>query len=207
MDKYFISLDPDKNISDKIIEQKNTIFELVGEQKYLSHPPHTTAIVFTSDNIDKVIQELAKLSSQISRFEVEIKGLHIFYNDAFTEGNSITYSFDEKSTEKLKKIQMLIIDKINKYNTKKFIEQDSPIYAALGNKEKENAVKYGFPFVGNVWFPHITLASINKEDFEEVYDKINSSPIKSKLSIPSISLYKVGEHSLLIKKFDLSKNG
>ncbi len=204
MEQYYVALIPEKRLTDLINKQKSLIREMIGEQIYLSHPPHFTLIIFTTDNLNEIAFELKKISEKTNKVRIYIKDFHIFYNDLFTNGNTITYAISDETLEYLKKIQLKTIEKINYFNTKKLYSKEDEAYKKMSEIEKSNTDKYGYPFIGENWIPHITIASINTDKFEKVFEKIKQKPAFGEFLIDSINLYKVGEKtSELIRRFDL----
>lgn len=204
MGQYYIALIPEKRLIDLINKQKSLIKEMIGEQTYLSHPPHITLIIFTTDNLNELALELEKFSLDINKFRVKINDFYIFYNDIFTNRNTITYAVSNEDLEYLKELQLKTIEKINNFNTKKLYSKEDESYKKMSETEKSNTDKSGYPFIGENWIPHITLASIDIERFEEVFENIKQEPIFGEFLIESINLYEVGEKtSELIRRFDL----
>jgi hypothetical protein len=67
-------------------------------------------------------------------------------------------------------------------------------------KYKESYDRYGFPFVGSHWIPHLTIASV-KEEGKKLIDNIKTKKISlnHKESGGSLALYKIlGENHQLI---------
>lgn len=204
MEQYYIALIPEKKLIQKVDSQKQIVMNTLGNQKYLTHPPHFTLIIFTTEDINQVSLELEKTVKNISKFKIRINDFHIFYDDVLTGKNTITYSLPDEDIDFLKKFQLMIVDSIDSLNSKQFISKDSDSYAKMSEIEKSNTDKYGFPFVAENWIPHITLASIDKDQFDIVFTKIKESPIMGEFTIESINLYRVGEEtSFLIKEFEL----
>ena len=182
MEQYYLALNPDKNLTKLINEQKILVEDSIGNQTYLHHPPHFTLIIFTTDNLDKIILELENLAKKIPKINIVLKDLYIFYNDSLTNGHTIAYSVSEENIPILREIQLKTVNAIDKFNTKKFV----------------------YPFIGDVWIPHITLASIEPDKFDLIFDKIKQNSIQGEFLIDSINLYRVGdENSFLIRSFEL----
>lgn len=182
MEQYYIALIPDENLIQLINEQKRMIRENIGNQKYLNHPPHITLVIFTTDNLNEIIEKIGALAKSIKKFNTKINNFHIFYNDSMTNRHTITYSLSEENIPFLREIQLNTINAIKKFNTKNF----------------------NYHFIGKDWIPHISVASIEPDKFDLVFEKIKQKPIQGEFSIDSINLYRVGEEtSFLIKSFEL----
>jgi hypothetical protein len=188
----------DKKFERNVIFQKNKVKKIFGNQIYLDHPVHLT--LFTL-NIKK-ISSLRNLYNEINvknknkYLKIKISSTDIFANDPLTKGHTLFYVL--KSYSLLKSIQMkhlkIINKKINvlKKNSKDFKD---PIL-------KKNYKKYGFPFAGKIWIPHITVASIRniKQDHKFIKNfiklKINYTTL-----INNIEFYRIinDKHHFLFK--------
>lgn len=206
MEKYFIALEPERKLTNLINKQKKLVRDFVGEQKYLSNHPNITLFPLTVKNIEETFEKLEEIAMSTQKIPLRLKDFHIFYNDIRTGENTITYSFSEESIEKLKQIQSKVIRSISEFNKKIFLTKDSKIYQKMSKIERENTVKYGYPFVGENWIPHITLASIKKDQFNEIWSKLKENPIIGQFSIGYINLYESPEDPILIKNFKLKEN-
>ncbi|VVB78732.1 2'-5' RNA ligase superfamily protein [uncultured archaeon] len=205
MDKYYIALNPEKKLTDLINHQKSTVREMVGDQTYLSHPPHFTLFMFTLNSPADIFNGLEKLVENMCKFKVGLENVHVFYNDLSTNANTLTYPVSNKSLEFLKELQSEVINVVDPFNTKSIYKKEDETYKKMSGDEKLNVDLYGCPFVGNNWIPHITIASIEPSKFQVVFDKIRKDPCFGYFFIDSINLYKVGEKSSeLIRSFELS---
>jgi hypothetical protein len=59
-------------------------------------------------------------------------------------------------------------------------------------KYKESYERYGFPFVGSHWIPHLTIASVKNEG-KKLFDEIKTTTIKlnQKESSGNLALFKI----------------
>lgn len=184
-------------INKKILSEKNKVKKKFGNQIYLNHPVHLT--LFTL-NILK-ISELRKIYSQkkiIYKKPLSIKfdKPGIFYNDPLTNGHTIFYHV--KKNKKLHEIQLRNLKEINK----KINVIKNEKYSFNNKTLRKNYMKFGFPFAGNIWIPHITIASINKNKKSEPFlKKFLNSKINLKCFVNELSFYKINknEHKFLFR--------
>lgn len=177
----------DKKITNKILIQKKLVKKKFGNQTYLNHPVHLT--LFTL-NIKK-ISELKKIymnykKKQSKPFSVYLTKPGIFYNDPLTGGH--TFFHHVKKNKKIGEIQLKHLKKIND-NLIVFKKKTN----LFGNKIlKNNYKKYGFPFAGNIWIPHTTVASIkNLKNNNKYIKQFLSVKIKLRCVIREIKFYKI----------------
>jgi 2'-5' RNA ligase len=177
----------DKRITNKILKQKKIVKKKFGNQIYLNHPVHLT--LFTL-NIKK-INELKKI--YINNIEKKSKPLFvsltkpgIFYNDPLTGGHTFFHYI--KKNKRISEIQLRHLKKIN---NKLFVYRKNK-NLFKNNDLKKNYKKFGFPFVGNIWIPHTTVASIKNLKNNNTYiKKFLSEKIKLKCVIREIKFYRI----------------
>ena len=177
----------DKKISNKILKQKKIVKKKFGNQIYLNHPVHLT--LFTL-NIKK-INELKKIYINNKKKEskplfVNLTKPGIFYNDPLTGGHTFFHYI--KKNKRIGEIQLRHLKKIN---NKLFVyKKNKNLFK--NNDLKKNYKKFGFPFAGNIWIPHTTVASIKNLKNDNTYiKKFLSEKIKLKCVIREIKFYKI----------------
>ena len=80
---------------------------------------------------------------------------------------------------------------LKKINNKLFVYRKNK-NLFKNNDLKKNYKKFGFPFVGNIWIPHTTVASIKNLKNNNTYiKKFLSEKIKLKCVIKEIKFYKI----------------
>lgn len=177
----------DDKITQKILNQKKKIKEKFGEQIYLNHPVHLT--LFTL-KIQK-ISELKKiyLEERKKKYKVvliEVKSPDIFVDDPITHGHTIFYKI--RKSKQIKDIQLAHLKKINKKI--KVLKNDIHLFNIP--ILKSNYKKYGFPFVGKVWIPHSTIASLeNIKPNNKFVRRFLKSKINLKCLVNEIKFYKI----------------
>jgi len=177
----------DSKITNKILSQKKLVRKKFGNQTYLNHPVHLT--LFTLNN--KKISKLKKIyknpkKKQSKPFFIYLTKPGIFYNDPLTDGH--TFFHHVKKNQRISEIQLKHIKKINKnlvvYKNKTNLLENKIL--------KNNYKKYGFPFVGNIWIPHTTIASIkNLKNNNKYIKQFLSVKINLKSQVREIKFYKI----------------
>ena len=90
-----------------------------------------------------------------------------------------------------------------------FQEIDKNIIKTGNHKNKRfniNYKKYGFPFIGNDWIPHVTIASIKKQSKKNILmNRFLKEKIKNKtLPVEFISIWKItGDNHKKIFQYSL----
>ncbi len=150
-------IEPEENLLDHIMHEKELIpkyFE--GPYMYLSHPPHLTLFTLhvSRNQIRDLIFAARKEVKVHSNFFIETKNIYIFYNDVLTGGHTVTR--EVRKSQQLEALQMRLIEA-----ARPFRDTCAELRSGITEETlKTNFEVYGFPFVGEIWVPHITISSI-----------------------------------------------
>ena len=177
----------DKKITSKILNQKKIVKKKFGNQIYLNHPVHLTLFTLNIKNVDKLKKiYINKKKIQSKPFTINVTKPGIFYNDPLTGGHTIFYHI--KKNDKINKIQLRHLRKINK--NLNILKKNMNLFK--NNILKNNYKKYGFPFAGKIWMPHITIASIKNITNNNNYIKyFLSTKTNLKCLVSEIKFYKI----------------
>ena len=189
--KIGIFIEPPNRKFAYLSKWKKIIKKKFGNQKYLSHPLHTTIAVF---DLKKKIKKdfylaLKKEMSLYSKFKIYVTKPSIFYNDPLTGGDTLFFKI--KKNQKIIIFQRKILNHFNKI--------DKDIFRNVFFKKKKfhlNYKKFGFPFVGKDWIPHFTIASINSrlKKKREIYkDFLLEKNFNKKLEVKHFSIWQINK--------------
>ena len=197
--KIGIFIEPTKKKFNYLNKWKRIIKKKFGNQKYLSHPLHTTIAVF---DVKKKIkndfyQKLKKKMSTYNSFKINVTKPSIFYNDILTGGDTLFFGI--KKNQKFILFQKKILNQFNQINNN--------IYRKVSFKNKRyqsNYKKFGFPFVGIDWIPHFTIASIksNLKKKDEIYkDFLSEKNFNKELEVKYFSIWQINKdkHKIIFK--------
>ncbi len=76
----------------------------------------------------------------------------------------------------------------------------------LDAAEKKNIAEYGYPYVKNLYSPHITLTALSEQEKRATTDSIQNIKLKD-FTCSKIGIFYMGDHGTctkLIKEFSLS---
>ncbi len=177
----------DKIITRKILNQKKIVKKKFGNQIYLNHPVHLTLFTIDIKNINKLKKiYINKKNIQSKPFLINVTRPGIFYDDPLTGGHTIFYHI--KKNNRINKIQLKHLKKINK--NLNILKKNMNLFK--NNILKNNYKKYGFPFAGKIWIPHITIASIKNIVNNNNYIKyFLSTKTNLKCLVSEIKFYKI----------------
>lgn len=166
MKNLVLTLQPEQKFYDHLLEIKNEMFRKFGNSQYLLDPPHLTLYVFPCESLERMITEFEppKFSKRI-----EIEKWFTFPMDPITKKITLVSQLDESTITKLRSLQGKCIDQLNKYRLGQICERYSNLHSP--NLEISNSIsKTGYPFTGNFWVPHFTIASFENETYEKIKD-------------------------------------
>jgi len=197
MHKIAAFINFNKTFENKVLLQKRKIRKLFGKQIYLDHPVHLTLFTLNIEKITALrnIYNKKKINHK-KKLEIKVNSTGIFVNDPLTNGHTLFYGL--KKNLLLKSIQMKHLKKINE-KIKVFKKNSNAFKSSI---LKKNYNKYGFPFAGKIWIPHITVSSLRKIDEKHSFIKnFLKMKIDHKILIKNIEFYKIrnNKHYFLFK--------
>lgn len=189
MPVYIFCLEPEKKLFEKIKYLKEEVIALVGDQTYLQDPPHLTIylgdINLPQEDIVKKFQD-----RKIRPLSILIEGKQIFGEDPVTGKKTFTYAV--RQTPELIGLQTSIYTSVKNHLSKKLLNR----YKNLSNETLvKNSVDYGYPFFGEVWNPHISIASFGEKDFEKAACLLSNEEILGEFNVRSFVIYSLDENT------------
>ena len=122
----------------------------------------------------------------------------IFYDDIFTGGHTSFYGIRKNSN--LNALQLSLANVLKVYKN----EDKPPEKIIKDRRLYDSYLKYGFPFIGEHWIPHFSIASLKIEKSDIFFQKFLSNQNIYKIYIKQISVWHVSEDiHTLIKNIDL----
>ena len=152
-----ICLMPSVFLEQSISKIKKVVLQKFGGQQYLTDSPHITLFLgrFSEDVLPALDLTLRKMH-QINACLIEPTILE----DKITKKDTIIIGFTKDSSSCLRSMQNLIIDSSYKYKTG-ILERYTELSMSKGTL-KDNLDRYGFPYIGKIWIPHLTICSSEK---------------------------------------------
>ncbi|PQO28865.1 2'-5' RNA ligase family protein [Blastopirellula marina] len=203
----FISIDPSPSFSKIIDGYKAQVRELVGEQQYLSEPPHMTAYLACFSEGSQVSAAAARLAQQLNAFEIAITGWHVFDADPMTQRRTLVVDFTPACQAYLRTLQMQIAEALaGTYDTEATLARYAAAFDKFSEVQRQAVRRVGFPFIGDDWHPHFTIASIDPAAWPVVSESLLGNPPSGVSVCSSLTHYRVidGE-SHPISTFDLKR--
>lgn len=166
------------------------------DSKYLNHLVHSTLYVFDieSEKINDVIEKFDSLQKVLSPVSSKITKWRVFERDFLTGFNTLCLEIE--ITKGLKLLQLNVVESLCKFHSRKMKHSFDGYF-------KSSNDKYGYPFVGDHWIPHITIGSldIDKKKLTDFSEGMFNFPREIKIN--NLGLFKIETDShYLIKRIE-----
>jgi len=177
-DFYYLALDPSPPFAAWLQARKEQLRSLVGEQRYLNDPPHLTLYVAAFDDPGGFATALNALAlGDLGSLEARMRGWHVFFQDAATGGNTLVCDLDASDDAALRRLQSTAAAALAPLRN---VEATAARYVAslagFGTHERKSFDTFGFPYVGPIWRPHLTVASVAPRDWDIVRQAFEPVP-------------------------------
>lgn len=170
-DFYYLALDPSPPFAAWLQARKEQLRSLVGEHRYLNDPPHLTLYVASFDDPGGAVATAldALAIRDFGSLAVGMRGWHAFLQDAATGGNTLVCDLDAPDDAALRRLQIRAATALAPLRS---VETTAARYAAslagFDTRERQSFDTFGFPYVGPIWRPHLTVASVAQRDWDVV---------------------------------------
>jgi 2'-5' RNA ligase len=205
---YFLALEPDDDFQNCVLVYKRRIRDLVGDQLYLDDPPHTTLLVASFPSETELVVSVEKLAAQMQRLKVSVNGWHVFESDQLTGNNTLVCSFSQDSVQRLRSVQDTVIAAVMKFRDHQATRRRyREAWERLLEVERRNVEEVGYPFVGDIWHPHVTIASVRPQNWESVWKSVELDPPCEDFYLSHLALYTIDtEGPVLVERFVLESS-
>lgn len=186
----------DSDIINKVESIKSFFSGKSRDSKYLNHLAHSTLYVFEIDpkKINDVVEKFDSLQKVLSPVSSQITKWRVFERDILTGLNTLCLEIE--ITKGLKLLQLNVVESLCKFHSSKK-------NIGFNGDLKFSNDKYGYPFVGDHWIPHITIGSldIDKKKLTDFSEGMFNFPREIKIN--NLGLFKIETDShYLIKRIE-----
>ncbi len=190
---WFFALQPEQSLYDRVSRLKEQAALQCGPQLYLTDPPHTTVYLACYEAAERVHEAMSGFSeSRPGPPECRITGWHVFQSDPLTGNDTLVCRLSEDCTNSLRLFQKNLVEAAAPLRS---IAGTAQRYAArlekLTQPERANIDHYGFPFVGDVWQPHITIASFVPADLVRCFPVLEDGCPTGGYTYSTLVLYRL----------------
>lgn len=201
----FIALEPEEKLYNVILDVKKAVFEILGPQNYLKDRPHLTLQVGSFADMKNIEQILHKVSQTAALGSIYLKGWHVFQNDPLTGGHTVVTNILDEYKIKLIEIQSIVLQATRPLlNIEACLKRYSSSWEKLTPLQRASTEAWGFPFTGNDWHPHVTVASISQDHWSLVWDTLQKFSPHGSFTFPKMCLYRIDQNQVSEKIAEFS---
>ena len=209
LENRFLALEPDDAFAAEVLAFKERVRRLVGEQLYLDHPPHLTLLMSVFRAEGDMTGPIGELCRGLAAPAVTIRGWHVFEADQLTGSHTLVCDVAPDTRAPLVRVQQEAIAAAAPLRdpgaTRECYDES---WHRLSDQERANVERFGFPCVGPIWHPHVTVASVRPEDWEAVWSDLAGTPPEAIVRFPWLSIYGMrGDEPVLIERSALEGVG
>jgi 2'-5' RNA ligase len=161
-----------------------------GAQLYADHPPHLTLYLAAFEDPQSLLAAVEELANRWPPPVFELIGWSVFYADVLAGGNTVVCKMAEDSASKCRMLQAEVIRLLAPHRDEAASKlRYEARWEALTLPRQRAAEDVGFPFIGDDWQPHFTVASIATDQWEAAWPLLERDPIAGTFTAASLTLY------------------
>lgn len=200
MIKVGLFIIPDHKTNELIYFHKQNIIKKFGVRPFSNHPPHITLFTIDLSYFKKNYSDITEIINSYKKKPVKSSQNFVFYNDLLLKNHN-TFVIKVENFNWLRDMQKkLILNFQNERTYQQKIKKEN-----LDDKMLENLNKFGFPFIGSNWIPHITIGALknNKKELNFI-SHLLEHPIVFKFNFTQLNIYLINDLNItLLKKFKI----
>ena len=198
-----VVLEPDGALRECVAEAKAWVRRELGARVYLDDPPHTTLFAGTFADAGELEPLLAALCATMRPVTVRTTEMLVFRKDVRAGGgDTVVLKIDP--TPELFDLQRRVADAL-----RSLARLDVPGAEAMTDQRwRQSALRYGWPFVGAHWIPHVTIAALDGVRDGQAVQFLMGKDASFETSIREIGLWDVIDtHARPRARFELGGAG
>ncbi len=180
---YLVAILPPAPIAKKVNELKQWVIERCGILEESLSIAHITLNLNRFPNIELVDKALSECCATFPPIEIAVEGLNTFPGQttvayAYIMPNPALQQLQERIANALAPLHDG--EHLREYLTpKRYIFTTGQILASE---------KYGYPYIGHGWQPHMTIAFFDDKNFQKAGKELLTKPIEGKFTVHEITL-------------------
>ena len=191
----------------QVVACKRRILQLVGDQCYLKHAPHLTLYASCFSPETDLLTPVREVAGRLEVPTVDIRDWHVFEGDRLTGGNTLACDVPVAARDSFRKIQQEMVAALAPLRDPEASRSHyESAWDGLSREERVGVKGFGFPFVGRLWRPHVTIASIVPSAWQTVWSALADTPLKALVGFPCLTLQVVEQvQSVPVERFALQR--
>jgi hypothetical protein len=201
----FLALTPDDAFTTTVRKYKRRIGERIGPQLYLDDPPHLTLYLARFPQLATLRAAAQTIAQALRAPAARICGWHVFRDDPLNGNHTLVCDIDPQHRRDLANCQRQICEGVSTLRDPESTRaRYAPYWRKLPLTAQANVTQWGFPFVGPIWHPHVSIAAIRPADWDAVWPELEKTPPVGAVRFPKLCLYALEEgRPVPLECFDL----
>jgi len=192
-----IFIEPHGGLKENILIWKAMVEAKFPDQPYCSHPPHSTLIHVNIQQEKMALEAISKMLKGFTAFKSKIVGNDVFWNDKAAGGGHTLY-WKFKSNRILYDLQKQLAEALQPF----IAVNPEPQFVNDNTLLKKSFDRYGSPFIGSHWIPHMTIASLQTRRDHPLIEEFLKQTGKYGMDVNEVSCWRVenDQHFCLIRQ-------
>ena len=193
---FAVFIEPHGELRTNILRWKEMVEAKYPNQNYCLHPPHSTLIHVNVKREEMAIVAVGKILKDITSFKNKIAETDVFWNDIATGGGH-TLFWKIRDNQILFDLQRQVAESLYPFLS----SNPEPTFVKKFPLLKNSFDRYGFPFIGNHWIPHLTIASLKTGQNDPLIEEFLEQSCEFELDVTEVSCWRVenDQHNCLEK--------
>lgn len=188
MIKYAIFIEPEGALAEFIARWKARVDSVLPGQVYCSHPAHCTLIVGALSGYMACLTAVARAVRMLQPFTLRAEDTVVFYDD-IPAGGGHTAAVRVTDNADLLGLQKTISEEWTNHVDP---EKAEALAGRFKNEAmRESCLRYGFPFVGEHWIPHFSIASLKVAKDHSLLREFQKERFKFEFTVNGISMWQI----------------
>lgn len=188
----FLALKPDPDLWALLDGHKRRVRDIAGPQLYLDDPPHLTVYLAHFPEGTDALGLVKEIIDSEPPPRVRLVGWHTFESDALTGLNTLVCAIHPNDKCALRHLQGRLVNALAPARDGPSTESRfGPRLANLTPEQRSNIRAHGFPFLGDGWEPHFTIASIRPTDWPTVTAALAADPPVGDFTCPILQEFEL----------------
>jgi 2'-5' RNA ligase len=201
----FLALSPDDAFTATVLDCKRRVGRRIGPQLYLDDPPHLTLYLARFPQLPTLGSAAQAVAQKMRTPPARVFGWHVFRADPLNGNHTLVCDIDPEHRRDLAKCQQQICAAVSPLRDAESTQaRYAPYWRKLPAAAQANVTQWGFPFVGSIWHPHVTIAAIRPADWDRIWPELENTPPVGAVRFPKLCLFALEEgRPVLLERFDL----
>jgi 2'-5' RNA ligase len=201
----FLALRPDDAFSARVLSYKQRTKQRIGPQLYLDDPPHLTLYLASFPHVASLVAAASEIARRMRMPIARVGGWHVFRDDPLNGNHTLVCDIAPDQRHDLAVCQQRVCAAVSSLRDRDgSAARYAPFWPKLSEPARANVAQRGFPFVGAIWHPHVSIASIRPVHWDALWSELENDPPSGIVRFPELCLYALKNgRPVLLERFAL----